>query len=489
MWDDEVASMREGVVIGLDVGTTNCKAIALNYNGEIVAARSQEYSILEVKPGWFEQNPEDVLNSVKEVLHDVSTDCDGNVLAISLSVQGEAVIPLSRRGDILHNAILGMDRRCHEQNEYLKKVIGEETLYYETGMPIHTINTLPKILWIKDKMPDLFKNTSHFVLYEDFLIHWLTGEFIVSDCLISRTQMFSIKKKNWYEKTLELLGERFEKKLSRVLPSGKIVGKVKKELCTDLGFRTIPVVVTGGHDQACASLGAGVIDDGYVLSSTGTADVLEICSNEPLLDVEMLKSGFSTYLHCAPNKYLNMYVNHVGGVVLKWLKELFDGQIDYNELLSTSRNSSLYPIMIPLAEETSYDFLLAVNLGADKHALAFGIVEGLTFHISRILKMITKKVPVKKVVCVGGGTRSEYWNQLKADMMGIAVSVPSNTNTAPLGAAILAGVASGFFKDIEDALKTIKNPHRVIYPRDNDKSLEEKYEKFLEFLSKKFSKQ
>ena len=115
-------------------------------------------------------------------------------------------------------------------------------------------------------------------------------------------------------------------------------------------------------------------------------------------------------------------------------------------------------------------------------------VEGLTFHISRILKAISKKLSIKKVVCVGGGTKSQYWNQLKADTIGIAVSVPSNINTAPIGAAILAGVAAGFFEDVEDALKTIRNPHSIVEPKGEGESLENKYEEFLEILKRRFSK-
>ncbi len=474
--------MEGEAVIGLDVGTTNCKAIALDRSGKIVADAREEYGILEVNPGWFEQDPEEVLNSVKKVLHSVSAKCKGNISAIGISVQGEAVIPLSREGKVLHRAILGMDRRCSNQNKFLRETFGDEELYYETGMPISTINTLPKIMWIKDNLPELFEEAHHFVLYEDFLTQWLTGELAISDCLASRTQLFSIEERDWSEKLLNILEKNFRRKLSKVVRSGEIVGKVRKSIQKAFGFKKGPLVVAGGHDQACASLGAGVVEGGNVLWSTGTADVVEMCSDVPVLNSKIMNLGFSTYIHCAHDKYLSMYVNHVGGITLKWLRDLAGDVEGYEDLLDASkRSNSLLPIMVPLVkEDVPFDFLIASGLGTSKYDLALGIVEGLTYHIASILRSAFEEHMIKRVVSVGGGAKSRYWNELKSSLLEIPIVVPSISDTAPIGAAILTGIAVGFFKSVEKALEKIMSFE--IIEAEGKERLREKYQNFWRYL-------
>lgn len=480
-------NMKKCYVLGVDVGTTRCKGIAIDQDCNITAQSTYEYDVKQIKPGWFEQNPEDVLKIVFKVLAEISEVLEEkNILAICFSVQGEAVIPLSERGEPLYNAILGMDRRCQKQNEYLKEKFGER-LYWETGMYIHTINTFPKILWLRDEKPDIFEKTSHLTLYEDFLIYHLTGKFIVSDCLASRTQLFSLKNRRWYEEAVDFIGKNAYKKLSEVLPSGSIAGKVKDDICKSLGLKATPVVVTGGHDQACACLGAGVTREGDVLWSSGTADVIEICSSKPLLDYDMLKAGFSTYIHCIPGKYLSMYVNHIGGILLRWLRDFLGGNLTYDEVLDSSKVlSPNFPVVFPLlVGESPYDFLLAVSLGTNKHELGFGIVEGLTYHIAKIISKISKKEKLNRIISVGGGTRSYFWNQLKANAVSNIIYIPYVNDTAPLGAAILAGTAVGFFKNVEEALEILNKRgfYNAIVPS-GENYLREKYENFLSILRK-----
>ncbi|NJL95669.1 MAG: hypothetical protein HC915_19030, partial [Anaerolineae bacterium] len=185
-------------LIGLDIGTTGCKAALFQADGVLLAKTSREYSIQMPQPGWAEQDAERVWALAQATLHEL-VELSGvtDVLALGISAQGEAVIPVDAQGTALRPAILGMDTRTEAQNAWLRERLGAEQLFEITGMPVHTINTLPKLLWLRLHEPDLWRNAAHFLLYEDFLIHKLTGERAVSHCLASRTQLFDLRANAW----------------------------------------------------------------------------------------------------------------------------------------------------------------------------------------------------------------------------------------------------------------------------------------------------
>ncbi len=187
------------LLVGLDIGTTGCRAAAFDEQGNIHSQARREYAVDFPYPHWAEQDAEKVWSLALDTLAEVVKKCvkKDEIEAISLSVQGEAIIPINKTGDALRPAILGMDTRSVEQNQWIKNHFDPYWLFAHTGMPIHTVNTFPKLLWIKQNEPDLWKKTYRFVLYEDFIINKLTGQASCSDCLASRTQMFDLNKRCW----------------------------------------------------------------------------------------------------------------------------------------------------------------------------------------------------------------------------------------------------------------------------------------------------
>ena len=250
-------------LIGLDIGTTGCKAHVFSENLKLQASVSREYAVDIPHPQWAEQDAEKVWVLAKECLREsvAKADVAGSVKAISLSVQGEAVAPVDASGKALRPMILGMDTRTNDQNRQLRDVFAAGELFNHTGMPVHTSNTLPKLMWLKEHEPQIWKSADKFLLYEDFMINKLTGTPVISKCLASRTQVYDLKKEQWSEKILNFL-ELDKSRLADDLPSGTPVGTMKPELAEELGFDTCPIVSVGGHDQACGALGAGLTKAG-----------------------------------------------------------------------------------------------------------------------------------------------------------------------------------------------------------------------------------
>jgi len=457
--------MSSEVLLGLDLGTTRCKAVAISPKGEFLASASAEYPILSPKPGWAEQDAEQVWNAALRVLKGVCEAIRGRrPLALGLSVQGEAVIPLGDKGEPLRKAILGMDSRTGPENEVLISEFGGERLFTLTGMPVHTVNTLPKLLWIKRHQPKIWQKTRRFVLYEDFLSLRLSGKARISHCLASRTQLYALGRANWSSEILKFLGLE-EDRLSPLGASGELVAPVRKELCRELRIKGQPGVVLGGHDQACAALGAGLVEAGMGMVSTGTAEVVLVVTERPVLNSKMVQGNVSCYRHVVPSRFLIMTLNHCGGIVLQWIRDNFGGEevqealrrgVDPYEVLLEGLPEGPTGILAvphlsgsgsPAPEPAAKGAILGLTLGTTKKHFVKALIEGLCYELRLNLDFLTALgVPVGEVLrTVGGGAKSPLWTQLKADITGRTMEVPSFLDAAPLGAALLAGVAVGIF--------------------------------------------
>jgi len=465
-------------VCGLDIGTTRCKAAILDQNGNVVSSASSEYTVLVPQPGYAEQNVESVWKAVLSCLAKAVEAIPFQYTppeAIGLSVQGEAVIPVGSNGEPLRDAILGMDTRTERENKLIKQRFGENWIYKHTGQPIHTVNSLPKILWIKRNEPRIWKKTKRFMLYEDYIGFLLTHNWAssISHCLASRTQLYDLHKATWSSVILKWLGAKPEQ-FSEPQPTGHILGHVQDEVARKIGLTNGTLVVLGGHDQACAALGAGIINKGDVLISTGTAEVLLVASDKPLLDMRLAKANISCYFHVLPNLYLNMALNHCGGITLQWLREVLAPGIPYDSLLADLPEDPtgllFYPYLSgsgsPWPNTSAKGMVWGMTFTTGKREVIKALLEGLCFELKANIELLSKiglaiKEPIK---VVGGGAKSLVWNQIKSNILNSSVQLLKHTDTAPIGAALIAGQARGIFSSITDLIEKINPVSHILEP-------------------------
>ena len=483
-------------LIGLDVGTTGCKAHVFNRDGMLLASASREYAVDFPHPGWAEQDSEVVWKLTQEALREAITAAGASesVAAIGLSVQGEAVMPVDAKGRVLRPAILGMDTRTGEQNQWLTKKFGAEKLFQSTGMPIHTINTLPKLLWLKQHEPEIWAEADRFLLYEDFLVQKMTGQAVISRCLASRTQLYHLADDHWSSEILQAI-ELEPGRLARVEASGTAVDPMRPKLAKSLGLKSQPLIVTGGHDQACGALGVGLTRPGLAMVSTGTAEVVEVALDTPVLNDTLHKGNISVYAHVVPDLYLAMTLNHSGGLLLRWFRDTFcqeeirqaqEMNLDPYDLILEGVSPEPSPLMVlphfagsgtPWFDTQSKGAILGLTFGSDKSDLVKAILEGLTFELRvNIDILIGGHITIDELRAIGGGARSELWLQLKSDITGIKVAVPTVTEAAGLGAALLAGEGAGIFDHAAQAAEDILELKRSFVPNANRaKAYEERY--------------
>lgn len=471
-------------LIGLDVGTMGCKAIVFSADGAILGRAAREYPIATPHEGWAEQDGDEVWRLAWAcVKAAVAGAADDPPLALALSVQGEAIAPVDGRGRLLRPFILGMDRRTVAENVWLAGRFGAEALFRRTGMPMHTINTLPKLLWLQRHEPDAWKAARRFLLYEDFFLFRLGGEALISHCLASRTQMYELAAGDWAGDLLNACGIDPERLAALAPAGGGVVGTLRRELLQDLGLARAVLLVSGGHDQACAALGSGVVRPGLAMVSTGTAEVVEVAMAEPALSEALRRGNISIYRHVVAGLYLAMTLNHSGGLLLRWFRDTL-GDMEKQEAAITGRDA--YDLLLaaappgptsllvlphfagsgtPYLDTESKGVVLGLTFSTTRTALAKAVLEGLTFELRVNLDLLRDRgVAIRELHAVGGGARSALWLQLKADICQMPLRLPEVTEAACLGAALLAGVAAGVYADAPAAVAATVRLERRITP-------------------------
>lgn len=458
------------LLLGIDIGTTGAKAAVFDKEGNQKGYAFEEYGIICTQQGYAEQDAEKVWAITKDVIKKAVKEIGSEICALSLSVQGDAIIPINKYRQALANAQLGMDYRGVAETGYCENQLGGNALFKQTGMRPHPMNSLIKILWIKKNDPSLYEKVYKFVTYADFILGKLGSEEIVIDyTMASRTMAFDIKKLKWSAEILSKL-ELDSSKLATPVPSGSIVGKINKALADELALNPETLLVSGGHDQTCAALGAGIVEENMALDSHGTAEVISTAFKSLQLNDIMFQSYYPCYMHTVPDMYFTFSLNHTGGILLKWFVENFCSE-DYFNANKTGEQVYQYiisrmpegpsPVMVlphfngsgtPTCDLNAKGAILGLTMSTGRYDIAKAIIEALSYEIRINLETMEKiGIHIEQLRCVGGGARSPVGLQNKADILGIPVASLKIREAACLGASMLAGAAVKAYTDLKEA--------------------------------------
>ena len=485
-------------LVGLDVGTTGCKAVVFDPEGNILGYGFQEYGIICDEPGMAEQNAEYVWQLTCQVVKKALTESGAkNVKALSLSVQGDAIIPVDKEWNAVYPAILGMDYRSTAEAQKCEELFGARALFDLTGMRSHPINSVVKMLWLKEKRAEYYAKAWKLTTYADFILGKLGAEPMIDYTMASRTMAFDLNKRAWSPQILTGLGID-PALLSEAKPSGVIAGNVSKKAAEDTGLPEGTLLVTGGHDQPCGALGAGVIREGIGVASTGTAEVLSTAFTQPALNDAMYEGFYPCYLHTKQGMYFTFALNHIGGLLLQWYRDNLAG-IEVQEAKQQERDVydhilSKVPegpsqIMVlphfngsgtPWCDMSSKGAIVGLTLSSTRHEIARAILESQTYELKINIETLEQAgVNIEELVAVGGGAKSLLWLQIKANILGRPVKTLKVREAACLGAAILAGAASGVYGSVNEGVSQTVRSEETFSP---DQALSEQYtQQFLAY--------
>lgn len=473
-------------LLGLDIGTTGTKAVVFDLAGNIRGYGFQEYGVICEKPSCAEQDAEKVWEFTKVVIKQaVSQSKVKDIKSLSISVQGDAIIPVDKNIRPLHNALLGMDYRSIKQGEACARLIGERELFQTTGMRPHPMNSLTKILWFKENLPEIYEKTYKFMTYADFILAKFGAEPVIDYTMASRTMAFDLVEKKWSFVILKKMDIEVDM-LSKTVPSGEVIGEINPLLAQELDLPRNVLLVSGGHDQTCAALGAGVIEENVAIDSHGTAEVVSTAFNKPMVSDAMFDGYYPCYCHVKKGMYFTFSLNHVGGILLQWYRdnfgiaEVLEAEklgLDVYKLMETKAPDGPSPVLVlphfngsgtPWCDLESKGAFLGLTMATTRHDIVKGILDSLTYELRINIETMKKAgIVIDELRCVGGGAKSPKWLQIKADVTGCRVATLKVREAACLGAAILAGTAVGAYESMDAGVKQTVSLKDIYEPIDN----------------------
>ena len=469
-------------VIGIDLGTSGTKLLLMDRSGEIRASAFKPYSVIQPRPAWAEQNPTDwtraAVNGTKELLARSHID-PGNIVAIGLSSQIDGVVPVDEQEEPLDNAIIWMDRRAKQQCREVKAKMSEENFYALTGLAIDPSHMAPKIMWLRENRPKAYDKAEQFLLPGNYLLKFLTDESYTDHSNASCSMLYDIKRGQWDSGLCDLMGIAREK-LPAIKDSTHVAGNITRRFADACGLRKDVKVVVGGGDEEIGAVGAGVIDHLALLDLTGTSEPMCLSLDQPLLDPTRL---LECHAHGYPGKWLLENTGGLSGGIYKWFKEqLCVAETQQAEKLGLSAyqvlNQAISEVpagsegllflpffsgsILPEWNPDARGVILGLTLGHTRQHIARAMMEGTAYVLKDFMEHLTEiSLEPTRIVLAGGGARGEIWRKIKTDVIGKRTVCCKNEEVTASGAAILALVGSGLYRDVGEAVReivTVSNP-------------------------------
>jgi len=315
-------------LLGLDIGTTGCKAVVFSEEGKILSHAYQEYALHIPSKDRCELDPQEVWSAVRSVIRAVAADTAGKdpVRAIGVSTIGDSVTPVDKKGSPLHRTVIGAaDRRATEEAAWIDVHYGRENAYRKTGAPLHAFCTLPKIMWFRNNEREIFESAWKFSGVQE-LFHLNCGLDPMMDySLASHTMLMDMKGKTLARDLCAVCN--INPDLFFPLGSSKThVGKISRRSAENLGFSEAPQVVTGGFDQCCCALGAGVLDPGTVALSVGTLEAMVGISHSFRPTHALLEGNYGLSSHVVDGYFIALGYITTSGAILRWYRDTFCGR-------------------------------------------------------------------------------------------------------------------------------------------------------------------
>jgi xylulokinase len=469
-------------LLGIDVGTTGCKAIAFSTEGKILAAAYEEYDYLYPQPGWAELDVPAVWQAIKRVIRQAAAATQRDpISALAVSSLGEAVVPVTKGRQVLGPSILNFDSRGEAYLSDLRAAINAEELYQINGNALGNHYSLTKLMWLRDQQPEVYASADFFLLWGSFVGFMLGAEPRVDYSLANRTLLFDLDRLVWSDRLLEW-GGIDRAKLPGVVPAGKAIGSVAASVAAELGLRPGTVIVSGAHDQNANAVGCGAILAGQAVYGMGTYICLTPVFGERSAPGVMLARGLNTEHHAVPGLFVSFIYNQ-GGALVKWFRDTFaaaerqqaleTGADIYARLFAEIPAEPSRLTVLPHFTATgppefisdSAGVVAGLRLETSRGEILRALLEGATFYLKACVDTLPDTgITVEDYRAAGGGSKSDAWIQISADILGKPFVRPLVTEAGALGAAIIAGVGSGEFASYADGVTAMVHFERSFEP-------------------------
>ncbi|MFW5995837.1 MAG: xylulokinase [Halanaerobiaceae bacterium] len=477
-------------LLGLDIGTSGVKAVLIDADGDVVQTDTCSYPLSTPRAGWAEQNPGDWWEATVEVIGRIlqASKIDSSHLAgISFSGQMHSSVFLDKNREVIRPAILWSDTRTSAQCEEIYELVGGlENLIDMVSNPALEGFTAPKILWLRENEPENFERVDKVLLPKDYIRFRLTGELNTEVSDGAGTLLMDVEEKDWSDDILSRLDIERDM-LPPVLGSISVAGRITGEAAAATGLKAGTPVVAGGADNACGAVGSGIVHEGRVMVSIGSSGVVLAQSDSPVADNQ---GRIHLFNHSRPDSWYMMGVMLSAGMSYSWLQEsMYGDRLDFGQLDELAAEVSpgsdglvflpyLYGERTPHADASARGVFFGISGKHREGHFARSVMEGVTFGLRDSLELIKDKgIEIEEVRATGGGAKSEIWQQILADIFGEEISLLNVEEGPGFGAALIAGVGVGVFKNFAEVEREIIETTKTISPKPDNT---ERYQKFYQ---------
>jgi len=493
----------KGIIVTVDLGTTNCKSVAINHDGEVIASASEEVSLISPREGWYQQDPNEVFNKMIRAIRRVAKKLDNpeDVKLLGFSSQLHGVLILDHEDKVICPLIPWLDTRSTKECEAIRRKIDSYEIYKRTGCRISCQYVLPKVMWFRNRYPEKSGEICKIFSPKDYAIYMLSGISVTDYSIASGTQLFNLSKMDWDEELLSLAG------ISRgVLPdivSGeKIVGEVKPEISEAMGLHKGIEIIVGVGDAQAQTLGLGVTKTGKASCNIGTSSALRVASNKLIID-KSHECRFFAYM-IIPGLWMLGGAAGTTGAVLRWFRDNFGAcEMELSKFLNMSpyeimdleaqrsqagsSNLIFIPyftgMMYPYANPNIKGALIGLSLSHKRADIVRSVMEGAAFSVKLILQVLEEQeIKIDEIRLGGGGARSRIWPQIFADVLGKKIFITHTQENTALGIAILGLRNLRPSKNIDEIAEEIVRPVKCYTPNEKHRRVYERgFELFKEY--------
>jgi gluconokinase len=452
-------------IIGVDIGTTNSKAVAYSLEGTVLGQHIETYSPISPSEGYHELDPAVLFDAVCTVISGVVAQCASHrLVAFGFSSAMHGLIAVDKSGDPLTNMITWADLRSSAYARELRNTPAGNLLHEQTGTPNHAMSPLCKLMWMKDHLPSVFNNTHKFISIKEFVFQKFFGRYIVDRSVASSTGLLDIHSRSWNENALQLAGID-ESRLSEHVAADYVISGMQKEYANQLGVDPSTPFVIGGSDGCMAHIGSNAIRQGDVSVTIGTSGAVRIMNRKPVDD-----SGHRIFNYLITDDlYLSGGPVNNGGNVLQWFSKHFLGKnfqseqeiaFFINDALKVPEGSEglvflpyIYGERAPVWDAEARGIFFGVSAVHTISHFMRSAMEGVSFSLFSILHSIEEaNGPANEIYASGGFIRSRSWVQMLADIFGKRMHVMHSEDSSAAGAAIVAMKALGIIRNWEEAM-------------------------------------
>ncbi len=473
--------------IGVDLGTSAVKLLLMDSEGKIINIVSKEYPLYFPHPGWSEQNPEDWYQQTMAGIRELIAGADrSQVAGISFGGQMHGLVILDKEDRVIRPAILWNDGRTGEETEYLNTVIGREKLSEYTANIAFAGFTAPKLLWVKNKEPENFARIAKIMLPKDYIAYKLTGVHCTDVSDASGMLLFDVKNRRWSGEMCGICGIRPDQ-LAKCYESFETVGTLLPEIARELGIPASVKVAAGAGDNAAAAVGTGTVGDGMCNISLGTSGTIFISSKKFGVDRH---NALHSFAH-ADGSY------HLMGCMLsaascnKWWMDDIIGTGDYRaeqQAIEKLGENPVYFLPYLMGERSPHNdpdaraVFLGMSMDTTRADMTQAVLEGVAFALRDSLEVAKSLgIELTRTKICGGGAKSALWKKIIANVLNLKVDVLESEEGPAMGGAMLAAVACGEYKSVEEiAAKVVKIVETVEPEADLVEKYQERYRKFKE---------